>query len=97
MGLYKSILAEADIFAREIKVNFVIQDIIGRLYASTARKKGGGYSTVITARDGSVVGFMRISPDDSFYAVLCRECLITDFLRAAKIIGNAKKCTLGIA
>jgi hypothetical protein len=95
MDFVKSVLRSMGIPACEVRQGLIAKDTIVFLYKKMANDNN--ISAIVTAKDGSATGYIRHCRDNLFEVMLCRECLVTDFVSAARVIANAQKCRQGIA
>lgn len=95
MDFVKSVLKSVGIPAREVRQGLISKDTIVFLYKKMTNDSN--ISAIVTAKDGSATGYIRHCRDNLFEVMLCKECLVTDFISAARTIANAQKCREGIA
>lgn len=96
MDFIMSALRSEGIFASDIRLGLISKDTIAFLYKKFACENNA-ISALVTAKDGSATGYIRHCRDDLYEIMLCRECLVTDFVGATRVIANAQKCRQGIA
>lgn len=87
MDFVKSVLRSMSVPAREVRQGLIAKDTIVFLYKKMANDSN--ISAIVTAKDGSATGYIRHCGNGLYEVMLCRECLVTDFVSAARVIAVA--------